>query len=252
MTRVAERRVRLETDLGNIRPHTQAVFEEFAARYDIHFAWGIGDSGDHKAGKALDLMAYARGGGPSKPGAIRPGWNKTVAEYAWANAKRLGIDYVIYDQLIQSNNPDGYAYGGWKTYTGDSHANHVHISFEESPPAYRPPTTAKDALPVALTNDEIEKIADATARRVLAMDGVIRNRSVTDKDSGAYYWSLATFVSKIENTTDKLAAAFAAFAAMVEADLDSAPADRRQAVREALDQLLSADVDIDVTLTPKQ
>jgi hypothetical protein len=133
------RRVPLETDLGDIRPHTKEVFEEFAARYEIYFAWGIGASGDHEAGKALDLMAYSRGGGPSNPGPIRTGWNKTVAEYAWAHHRRLGIDYVIYDQLIQSNNPDGYAYGGWHDYTGESHANHVHISFEEKPPAYRPP-----------------------------------------------------------------------------------------------------------------
>jgi hypothetical protein len=143
------RKVRLETDLGKVRSHTAKVFEEFAARYEIHFAWGIGASGDHKAGKALDLMAYSRGGGPSNPGPIRKGWNREVAHYAWANRKRLGIDYVIYDQLIISNNPEGSAYGGpggteWHEYPGESHANHVHISLEENPPAYRPPNEREE------------------------------------------------------------------------------------------------------------
>jgi hypothetical protein len=51
------RRVPLETDLGDIRPHTKAVFEEFAARYEIYFAWGIGASGDHNVACQRDGTA---------------------------------------------------------------------------------------------------------------------------------------------------------------------------------------------------
>lgn len=138
------RKVRLETDLGDIRSHTRKVFEEFAEKFAVHFAWGIGATGDHKAGKALDLMAYSRGGGPDDPGPIRQGWNREVATYARRNAKRLGIDYIIWDQVGWSNNPGGSLYTAdpdkWRDYDGESHANHVHISFEERPPAYRPPS----------------------------------------------------------------------------------------------------------------
>lgn len=196
------RLVRLETDLGNIRPHTARVFEEFARQFEIHFAWGIGASGDHKAGKALDLMAYSRGGGPSNPGAIRPGWNKTVAEYARKNWKRLGIDYIIYDQLIMSNNPGGYAYGGaslteWQDYTGESHANHVHISFEENPPAYRPPTTQEEA-DVALTTAEIDRIAT----RVLEIKKIPNKNDPNGETVGM--GNIAGHLSNVEATQDAM------------------------------------------------
>lgn len=177
------RRVKLETALGKVRPHTLAVFEELAAKYEIHFAWGIGATGDHKAGKALDLMAYERGTGPSHPGPIRKGWTSTVANYVWDNRVRLGVDYVIHDQVIISNNPKGYAWAGpagstWHKYPGDSHANHVHVSFEEKPPAYKPPAAAKPpaAKPVK-ESDAMANATNATAEvlaAVKALDGTVR------------------------------------------------------------------------------
>ncbi|MEQ7008457.1 peptidoglycan-binding protein [Actinopolymorpha sp. B17G11] len=144
------RRVKLQTSLGDTRNHTKQVFEELAAKYEIHFAWGNGPTGHHAAGRALDVMSYSLGGGVNNPGAIRKGWCKNVALYVWANRERLGVEYVIYDQLIQSINPSGYAYGKWTAYPGVSHANHVHISFKASPPAYKPPAKApKLSLPAS-------------------------------------------------------------------------------------------------------
>lgn len=138
-----------------VRRHTQMVFEELAARFAIYYAWGIGATGDHAEGRALDVMAYGQGGGINRPGAIRPGFNRTVATYVWEHRHRLGVDYVIYDQLIQSNNPGGYAYGGWQRYRGESHANHVHISFEANAGDYRPAEGEEDMPSAKEVVDEL-------------------------------------------------------------------------------------------------
>lgn len=190
---------------ANVRTHTRTVFEELAARFEIYYAWGNGGTGDHKAGKALDLMAYdkLKGSGPSGfayqadgdviPGPIRKGWNKTVAEYVWANRVRLGVDYVIYDQVGQSNNPGGSLYGGWKTYTGLSHANHVHISFEERPPAYRPPTGEPAAPPKE--SDDMPTVAEFWNAKV-----VPNKNAPSEKAHGMA--TPATILSNIEATQD--------------------------------------------------
>lgn len=148
---------------SRVRRHTQQVFEELAARFAIYYAWGIGSSGHHAEGRALDLMAYSQGSGIDRPGSIRDGWNRKVSDYVWANRARLGVDYVIYDRLIQSNNPSGYAYGGWRTYRGESHANHVHISFEDNATDYQPP---EEEMPSAK-----EVVDELLARQIPLTEG---------------------------------------------------------------------------------
>lgn len=60
--------------------------------------------------------------------------------------------------------------------------------------------------------EELDQVDDDTvdriARRVLTMDGVIRNRSAhaANPDSGAAYWSLATHISDLEDTQEKIQA----------------------------------------------
>lgn len=152
MTRRAELHPSCQASVyaSNVRAHTRKVFEELAARYEIHYAWGNGPTGDHAAGRALDLMAYSRGGFTlTSVGQIRPGWNRTVAEYAWSQRSRLGVAYIIYDQLIISTNPHSSAgaYNRWVRYGGTSHANHVHLSLVDDPPAYQPPTSKEDDMP---------------------------------------------------------------------------------------------------------
>lgn len=48
-----------------------------------------------------------------------------------------------------------------------------------------------------------DEVLTKIARRVLTLDGVIRNVSDTDPKSGGYYWTLATHISNIENDQDK-------------------------------------------------
>lgn len=135
--------VKCHTSLGKTRTHTRQVFEELASVFEIYFAWGNGPTGDHAAGKALDMMSYADGT-VDRPGQIRPGWNAKVAAYGLKHRERLGIRYIISDQTIWSSSPRSVTgVDPWKPkrYSGQSHANHNHWSFLENPPAYRPLTT---------------------------------------------------------------------------------------------------------------
>lgn len=150
---------------ARVKTHTRQVFEELAARFAIHYAWGIGATGDHAAGRALDLMAYDLLPGPTGgfkynaqgeviAGPIRKGWNRKLADYVWAHRARLGLDYEIWDQVGRSVNVGGSLYdpeGDPRAYSGDSHANHVHLSFKANPPAYRPPQS--DPLPIPKDDD---------------------------------------------------------------------------------------------------
>lgn len=196
---------------ANVRTHTRAVFEELAARFAVYYAWGNGGSGDHQAGKAVDLMAYAKveGSGPSGfayqadgdiiPGPIRKGWNADVAEYVRRNWKRLGVDYIIYDDRIMSNNPGGYAYGGpalteWQDYTGTSHDNHVHISLEENPPAYKPPTSTPKPQPEPKPEPELPNPEDLVA-------GVLPAQLVQVEGKPAVYAVTLLGVVHIKNPT---------------------------------------------------
>lgn len=52
---------------------------------------------------------------------------------------------------------------------------------------------------MAIPDSELDRIA----RRVLTLDGVIRNLSETNPEASGYYWSLAQMVSNIESDQDK-------------------------------------------------
>jgi hypothetical protein len=84
-----------------------------------------GDPQDHGDGRACDFMESTGGRMPSA-GALRHG--DQVAAYAVANARRLGISYVIWRQRIW--NVRG---GGWRPMEDrgsitQNHYDHVHIS----------------------------------------------------------------------------------------------------------------------------
>lgn len=126
----------VKTSLGAVRPHTGQVAEEIANRWLLYFVWGIGDTGEHKAGRALDFMTYDDGS-VAHPGPRRDKIGAAIADYLVANHDRLGIWYVIWDRHIWSIN---FPLTGWRPYNGTNpHVDHVHVSFISEPPAYRPP-----------------------------------------------------------------------------------------------------------------
>ncbi|MEL4356803.1 MULTISPECIES: SH3 domain-containing protein [unclassified Luteococcus] len=81
-----------------------------------------GDGGDHGSGRAVDIMI------PNYR--YNNALGDQIAAYLRANASRLGISYVIWDQHIWSVQRSGE---GWRAMSnrGDdnaNHKNHVHVS----------------------------------------------------------------------------------------------------------------------------
>jgi len=134
----------VHTDLGPILHDTKLVAYEVvkaaaAAGHPLFYVWGIGGSGDHANGIALDFMVYADGT-VAHPGPIRVEVGNWVADYLWANRLRLGVRYTIYNRRIRSRT--GTPPNVWLPYHGtpDPHTNHVHMSrLQSGRPAYQPP-----------------------------------------------------------------------------------------------------------------
>lgn len=104
-------------DDTRVQPHVRTAAREFRDKFSITNIGGFATSGhipgsDHYTGLAIDVMTSIKG--------------QAVADYAIANAARLGIKYVIWNRHIWQN-------GKWTNYTGTSpHTDHVHISFNGS------------------------------------------------------------------------------------------------------------------------
>lgn len=150
------------TNIGDVRPHTRKVCKEIAGLRTLYFIWGIGPSGEHAEGRALDFMTYRLGGGVDTPGPIRIQLGWEIGRYLWKHRKRLGVWYVIYRRQIISINDNSYGPSGtWNRMPdrGDptaNHMDHVHVSFRNHPPTYEPP---EDDMPTA------KEIARAVLKR---------------------------------------------------------------------------------------
>ncbi|MEY9215408.1 hypothetical protein NI17_015050 [Thermobifida halotolerans] len=111
-------------------PRMAAIRDEIISTFGAPYPVGClrpGDSGEHGSGRACDFMMSAGGAMPSAANRDL-GWQ--IAEYAKANAGRLGVMYVIWEQKIwDSRNPGA----GWKPMSDrgsvtQNHYDHVHIS----------------------------------------------------------------------------------------------------------------------------
>jgi septal ring factor EnvC (AmiA/AmiB activator) len=111
-------------------PRMAAIRDEIIRKFGAPYPVGClrpGDPGEHGSGRACDFMMSAGGAMPSAANR-ELGWQ--IAEYAKANADRLGVMYVIWEQKIwDSRNPGA----GWKPMADrgsitQNHYDHVHIS----------------------------------------------------------------------------------------------------------------------------
>lgn len=100
---------------GKTKPHVAKAALEISARFGILNIGGYrsgADAQDHGLGLAIDVMTTVKG--------------QAVADYAQANAKRLAITYIIWNNAIW----DSRNSRGKEPYKGrNPHTDHVHISF---------------------------------------------------------------------------------------------------------------------------
>ncbi|MDT0301673.1 coiled-coil domain-containing protein [Streptomonospora wellingtoniae] len=111
-------------------PRMAAIRDEIVREFGAPYPVGClrpGDSGDHGSGRACDFMMSSGGATPS---ASNQQLGQQIADYAQANADRLGVMYIIWEQRIwHSANPGA----GWEMMNDRgsitaNHYDHVHIS----------------------------------------------------------------------------------------------------------------------------
>jgi hypothetical protein len=127
------------TSLGAVKPWVQAAADEVGTRFGISTIGGYGNrdnATDHDDGLALDFMT--RSGG-------------ALAAYAQANAARLGVTYIIWNQQIWNISR---AAEGWRPMADRgsptaNHKDHVHVSFGTSGPGGS--TTGSTTVPSSST-----------------------------------------------------------------------------------------------------
>lgn len=167
------------TKLGAVKPWVQAAADELGTRYGIATIGGYGtrdNATDHDDGLALDFMT--RSGG-------------ALAAYAQANAARLGITYIIWNQHIWNIER---AAESWRPMADRgsptaNHKDHVHVSFSASGPGggsttgstttpanfTAPSAAAVQALlnPIPWFGDKLQgQLDEATAGIVKAVSGL--------------------------------------------------------------------------------
>ncbi|MFC4564566.1 coiled-coil domain-containing protein [Nocardiopsis mangrovi] len=111
-------------------PRMAAIRDDIVSQFGAPFPVGClrpGDPGEHGTGRACDFMMSNNGGSPS---AANQQLGQQIADYAQANAGRLGVMYIIWEQKIWDTRNPG---AGWKPMEDrgsitQNHYDHVHIS----------------------------------------------------------------------------------------------------------------------------
>lgn len=108
----------------------------------FYFVWGIGPTGSHKEGRALDFMTYDKGEGVKKPGPLRTTIGNEIAKYVYTHHKRLNVEYIIWRQRIwNATRKDDISRGAdWNKWRkmGDrdnptkNHMDHIHVTFHKT------------------------------------------------------------------------------------------------------------------------
>lgn len=160
----------VSSKLGSaLKPETRAkakeIFDAAAkAGHEIWFMWGMGNSSEHKTGRALDLMVRNEAAGD---------W---VRNYIWANRARLRLQHVIWEQHITSTvtQPGVRRKMPDRGNSTENHYDHNHVLFltgayvapgkptapKPTTPAPKPPTVPNPAKPGEATRRVVNEIID--------------------------------------------------------------------------------------------
>jgi hypothetical protein len=122
--------------LGNVEDATRSVAKEVYdaaqdAGHDIWFMWGMGASGEHGTGRALDLMVRNKAAGD---------W---IRNYIWQNRARLRLRHVIWWQRITSTvvQPGVVRLMADRENVTANHKDHPHVFL--NPGAYQAPPSSQ-------------------------------------------------------------------------------------------------------------
>ncbi|WP_432987649.1 coiled-coil domain-containing protein [Dactylosporangium sp. CA-233914] len=119
------------TTSGCISPRMLNAYNEARRAGFTHYTscYRSGGGGDHPLGKACDFSANASTFVNARATGADKTYGDNLAAWALANAKNLGVKYVIWYKRIWQPSSGWKSYGGDGTPAGD-HYNHVHISMQ--------------------------------------------------------------------------------------------------------------------------
>ncbi|MEV4140614.1 hypothetical protein AB0J72_51680 [Dactylosporangium sp. NPDC049742] len=119
------------TTTGCISPRMLNAYNEARKAGYTHYTscFRSGGGGDHPAGKACDFSANAKTFVNARATGADQQYGDALAAWCVANAKNLGVKYVIWYKRIWQPSSGWKSYGGDGTPAGD-HYNHVHLSMQ--------------------------------------------------------------------------------------------------------------------------
>ncbi|WP_327003108.1 hypothetical protein OHA72_49840 [Dactylosporangium sp. NBC_01737] len=119
------------TTTGCISPRMLNAYNEARKAGYTHYTscYRSGGGGDHPAGKACDFSSNAKTFVNARATGADQQYGDALAAWCIANAKNLGVKYVIWYKRIWQPSSGWKSYGGDGTPAGD-HYNHVHLSMQ--------------------------------------------------------------------------------------------------------------------------
>lgn len=181
----------VSSKLGKIQPATRSIAKEIydEARkngHEIWFMWGMGSSGEHRTGRALDLMVRNKAAGD---------W---INAYVWKHRARLRLRHVIWWQRITSTvtRPGVARLMVDRGNSTANHKDHPHVLF--NPGAYRAPSAQSSksttkGIFMALSDKEQNELLNKVRR----IDEAIRNGKKGSHHDG----SITAIVKRIARKT---------------------------------------------------
>ncbi len=161
-------------NLGPVKPWVEAAANELGPKFGITSIGGYRlsatDPDGHPAGRALDLMCTPAQGGP-------------LAAYTQANARRLGVEYIIWQQRIWSV---GRAGEGWRPMSDRgsptaNHMDHVHVNFNATAPAGGPVVAAPSVGSKPAAEVATSTASTATGTTAAPVLGVVSVSDLADQ-----------------------------------------------------------------------
>ncbi|MBR8743617.1 hypothetical protein [Nocardiopsis sp. MG754419] len=109
------------------QPRMAAIRDEIIMEFGAPFPVGCWrpSADDHGDGRACDFMMSANGGAPTE---ANRQLGTQIADYGIANADRLGIKYIIWEQQIWQSTSRQWTYMNDRGDLTQNHYDHVHVS----------------------------------------------------------------------------------------------------------------------------
>lgn len=124
---------------SSVEPNVKKICAEIVRKFSaITHVWGFSSAptSDHRNHRCVDYMVFNEKASTNLNRKEQKQLGDAIAEYHRKNAKRLGVNGIIWDRKVMGfphvdNPPYRGPYGEWRPYFGnDPHYDHVHVEYD--------------------------------------------------------------------------------------------------------------------------